>query len=30
MGFTVIRFDNDEIYTDMDSVIERIYDVIEK
>ena len=29
MGFTVIRFDNDEIYTDIDSVIDRIYDEIE-
>ena len=29
MGFTVIRFDNEEIYTDIDSVIDRIYDVIE-
>jgi len=30
MGFQVIRFDNEEILTDIDSVIDRIYDVIEQ
>ena len=30
MGFTVIRFTNKEIFTDIDAVLDQIYDLIEQ